>query len=96
MPRTRVLSHQLIRNPQVAWRRGAFGIVLLPPRGEEPLTLSGTGAAVWDALASPSTESELVQHLGERFAVGSDRVRADVAPLLRQLTELGAVERSER
>jgi hypothetical protein len=92
MPRTRVVSHELTRNPEIVWRQGAFGIVLFPPRGDEPLTLSGTGAAVWDALATPSTESELVNRLGERFAVDPNRVRADVTPLLTRLTELGALE----
>ncbi|HEY7439312.1 MAG TPA: PqqD family protein [Acidimicrobiia bacterium] len=91
MPRTRVVSQQLTRSPQTVWRRGAFGIVLFPPRGDDPLTLAGTGAAVWDALATPASESELVDRLGRQFAADTDRVRTDVKPLLEQLVDLGAV-----
>jgi hypothetical protein len=90
--RTRVGSPQLARSPQTVWRSGAFGIVLFPPHADEPVTLSGTGAAVWEALATPASESELVDCLGRQFGADADRVRADVIPLLGQLTELGALE----
>ena len=41
------------RAPGVLWREGEFGVVVLGPGEREPQTLTGTGRALWHALARP-------------------------------------------
>ena len=82
---------RLVRGPEVLWRAGAFGVVLAVP-GREPLTLSGTGRALWDALARPITAADLAAELATAFAADPDVVAADIAPVLDELGRVGAVE----
>jgi hypothetical protein len=80
------------RTAGVLWRDGAFGVVLLAPAAPEPLTLAGTGRALWAALDHPVTTSELAAELAAAFAVDRDRVEADIAPTLAELARIGAIE----
>ena len=41
------------RCPGVLWRHTLDSIVLLAPTADEPITVSGSGRAVWDRLATP-------------------------------------------
>ena len=74
------------------WRAGDFGVVLLAPAGREPLTLEGTGRALWDALAAPVTPTELAEDLARAFGAEPTQVASDIAPILAELTRVGAVE----
>jgi hypothetical protein len=82
---------RLVRAADVVWRAGAFGVVLGVP-GREPLTLEGTGRALWDALADPVTPAELAAELANGFAADPDVVAADIAPVLDELARAGAIE----
>jgi hypothetical protein len=75
----------------VLWRAGAFGVVLGVPGGE-PITLTGTGRALWDALAEPVTPAELAAGLADAFAADPEVVAADIAPVLAELGRVGALE----
>ena len=81
------------RSPAVLVRSGAFGVVVLGRHGEVPVTLAGTGVAVWEALARPCRLDELVARLAERFAVDPETIRADVAPAVDHLVSVGILER---
>ncbi len=74
------------------WRRSLDAVLVLPPAIDEPLTLAGTGAALWDLLAVPTSTDGLVEALAARY--GSDRrtVEADILPVLSELEAIGAVE----
>jgi hypothetical protein len=77
----------------VLWREVATGVLLLAPNATEPLLLSGSGAAVWQVLAHPVGEDELVQVLADAFGVGPDVVGSDVRPLLCDLADRDIVQR---
>jgi hypothetical protein len=82
---------RLVRAPEVLWRAGAFGVVLAVP-GREPLTLAGTGRALWDALAEPVTPADLVAGLADAFGADPEVVAADIEPVLAELGRVGALE----
>jgi hypothetical protein len=82
----------LRRAPDVLWRDGAFGVVLLPASAREPLTLEGTGRALWDALAAPVAPAALAARLADDFGTDPERVAADIAPVLDELLRCGALE----
>ena len=84
------------RRPDVLWRRSLDAVVFLPNGVTEPQTLAGTGPEVWDLLAEPRTLDALASVLATAHAAEPATVRADVAPILEQLVELGAVEAIER
>ena len=68
------------------------GHVLLLPRGEQqPLVVSGTGAAVWDRLARPCSVEELAGELAHEYGADAATIAADVEPVLRTLEAHGAV-----
>jgi hypothetical protein len=76
----------------VLWRAGGFGVVLLAPVGREPLTLAGTGPALWAELAEPRTPMELRDRLADVFAADPAVVAADLEPALAELARVGAIE----
>jgi hypothetical protein len=76
----------------VVWREGAFGVVLLPTGAREPLTLAGTGRALWDALAAPIAPAALATRLSNEFAAPREQVASDIAPVLDELLRCGALE----
>ncbi len=80
------------RVPEVLWREGAFGVVVLAPGEAEPQTLTGTGPALWAALVMPVTPEDLAAELGRRFGVEPARVAADISPVLTELARIGAIE----
>jgi hypothetical protein len=82
----------LRRAPDVLWRDGAFGVVLLTPGTGEPLTLAGTGHALWEALAEPVSRAALALRLADEFGADADRVASDIAPVLDRLLRCGALE----
>ena len=80
------------RSPGVLWRDGEFGVVLLAPGGRAPLTMTGTGRALWRALATPGTVDDLAEALAAEFGADATQVRADIAPVVDELCAIGAVE----
>jgi hypothetical protein len=82
---------RLVRVPEVLWRAGEFGVVLAAP-GHEPLTLTGTGRALWDALAQPIDPGVLATDLAASFRADPAVVAADLAPVLDELARVRAVK----
>jgi hypothetical protein len=76
----------------VLWRAGGFGVVLLAPASREPLTLAGTGPALWDELAEPRTAAQLRDRLADAFGADPARVAADLETALTELARVGAIE----
>ena len=74
------------------WRRSLDAVLLLPAGSPEPLTLAGTGADLWDLLATPASTTELVAELAGRYAADPAVVAADLTPVLAELETLGAIE----
>ena len=80
-----------VRSSRVLWRRTTTGVALLPPGSEPPLTLTGSGAQLWDAVAAPLTLAETATLLAERHSVDPAVVTADVAPVLDELARRGVL-----
>ena len=82
------------RREDVLWRRSLDAVILLPADAEDPVTLPGTGASVWDLLEEPASVAELVTVLAEAYDEDPAVVDHDVRALLAELESLGAVSRS--
>ena len=80
------------RREDVLWRRSLDAVILMPAGADDPVTLPGTGASVWDLLEEPATVAELVGVLSEAYDAGDRQVvEHDVRRLLLDLEALGAV-----
>jgi len=73
------------RHPRALWRRSSDRVIVLPPGQSDLLLLEGTGAVIWELLADPTDEHDLVALLAE--ATGTDRaiIAPEVAAFLSQL-----------
>lgn len=85
------------RSDQVITRQLAGETVLVPIRQDQAdfqkvHMLNETGAAVWEALATPRDLDELIDELAERFGADRAVVAADVRELLGDLRARGLVE----
>jgi hypothetical protein len=66
--------------------------ILVDPAGTELITLNPVGTLVWDALAEPRDERDIVDELSGRFrAVAPDELARDCARFLDELRDLGVV-----
>ena len=79
---------------EVHWRRSLDALIVLPPGAEEPVTVSGSGWAVWEALVrrSPLSLDDLASEMAATFSADMGVVRADLAELLARLAAIGVVE----
>lgn len=82
----------MVRSARNLWRAGDFGVVILGERSPEPITLDGSGVALWNALAAPESIAGLVASLAASFGTDDERVALDVLPLIEQLLDLGVLE----
>ena len=80
------------RQPGATWRQSLRGVVVLAPGADEPLTIAGSGGAVWELLDRPRTTEELAEELSSRYATDPATVRRDLDGLLEQLATAGALE----
>ena len=80
------------RRDDVLWRRSLDSVVLLPVGADEPVSLPGTGAAVWDLLAEPATLPELVDALADVYGGDPSTIARDVAELLERLRGMTAID----
>jgi len=57
------------------------------------ITLNATGTLLWSYLSEPRSESELVDHLSQRFpALAADQATRDVQNFLGQLSSHGLIQ----
>ena len=66
---------------------------MLSPAVDDPLTLAGTGAGLWDLLAEPTSTDDLVDALAARYGAEPSTVEVDLVPVLAELEAIGAIER---
>ena len=74
------------------WRRSLDAVLVLPPAVDQPMTLLGTGAGIWDILAVSTSTDELVGSLAGSFGVKRQSVELDLLPFLRELEARGVIE----
>jgi hypothetical protein len=80
------------RRPDALWRRSLDAVIVLPVGADEPLTLAGTGPALWELLAEPCTVAQLAAVLAEAYGAEPEVVEADVAPIVEELVRRQALE----
>ena len=80
------------RRNDVLWRQSLDSVIVLGADGGEPLTLAGTGPAVWALLERPITLDAMAEQLAQRFNTSIEAVKDDIDSLLRHLEEAGAIE----
>jgi hypothetical protein len=81
----------LARGPGVLWRRTLRGVLISVLEDPEPFLVTTPGDAVWELLEEPRTRTELVAELSEMFDTATERIDADIAPVLSELIERGAI-----
>lgn len=80
------------RREDALWRRSLDAVIVFPVGADDPVTVSGSGAVVWDLLAEPATLDDLVDALVEVYDADRATIATDVAALLAQLESLAALE----
>ena len=67
--------------------------ILVPPSGQEIITLNAVGTLIWDALDHPRDLDELLEYLLERVSgVERDELTRDVEAFLRELQASELIE----
>lgn len=73
------------------WRRTPAAVVLLAHGSAEPLSLTGSGRALWELLADPVDEAELCRRLADQHGTDAAAIAPDVQRTLDDLARRGAV-----
>ena len=82
----------LVQAHDVLCRTGAFGVVVLGHSSVNPVTLSGSGAELWEVLTTPRLESEVIEAFARNYHVAPSVIAADLVPVIDRLVELGALD----
>jgi hypothetical protein len=79
-------THRL-RGEDLTWRTSEDAIVVLDQRRWEYLSLNGTGATIWQALAGGATSAELTDELQRVYDVDEGTAERDVDAFLAMLRQ---------
>ena len=80
------------RNPAVVFQPVEDRLMMMNPDRAEFVTLTATGAEVWQALSDPGTCDDVVERLrGEYPDADPIQMRADVGVFLGKLEAAGAI-----
>ena len=74
------------------WRHCSDSVLLLPSGTREPVSLSGSGVALWLLLDEPRTVDATALTLAERFDADAEEIARTIEPVLDELVKLQAVE----
>ena len=80
------------RANRVLWRQCSDGVLLLPAGSRRPLSLSGSGLALWLLLDEPCTVDATASSLAERYDVDAGEIARTLGPVLDELVRLRVVE----
>jgi hypothetical protein len=90
-----VSDQDTYRRADVLWRRTYDRIIILVPASGEMVTLQATARDLWMALEAPASLRELAERLASIYEASSERIAADIAPALEELSRRGAVSRCQ-
>lgn len=84
-----------VRAPGMLWRNAGTTVVLLPrgPGSPTPLVVSGSGALVWELLATPTSLGELATRIAAIYDANEEMITADLEPILGHLHSARALVR---
>ena len=84
-----------LRDDGLEWREVEGEVIVLDLQGSVYMSLNGSGAVCWCALAGGTTREEVVGLLTERFEVSRKRAEDDVEGFLTELRSRGLLEDSD-
>jgi dTDP-4-amino-4,6-dideoxygalactose transaminase len=84
-------SRRWERDERILFRSAPDRVVLLPPDGDDPIVLHGTGVALWEALDRPRNTEDLAACLAAEFLSDPVSVRSDIEPVLARLASAGVL-----
>ena len=84
-------AHRWERDERTLSRAAPGFVVLLPPNGDEPIVLRGTGVALWQALDQARNTEELANRLAAEFHADPVAVRSDIEPVIARLEAVGVL-----
>lgn len=86
---------RLARASGIVQRQLTDGLLVLAPASDAPVLLAGSAGPLWEALANPRRQEELVAAMQRLFRGDPDRIAGDVAATLETLLENRLVEVAE-
>lgn len=78
-----------LRSDALEWREVEGEVIVLDLEGNVYISLNGSGAVCWHALAEGATREEIVRRVTGHFDVDAERAGADVDAFLARLSEHG-------
>lgn len=90
-----IIEHASTRfrtSPGVIARTVGSAVLLLPPNRNDPLVVSGCGAAIWHLLASEVSVEQLTEKLAAEYGQEAARIAPDVLSTVVELEACGAIE----
>jgi Coenzyme PQQ synthesis protein D (PqqD) len=84
-----------LRSDGLEWREVEGEVIVLDLEGSVYMSLNGSGAVCWHALAGGATRDEIVRRLTERFNVARERAERDVEDFLQELRSHDLLETGE-
>jgi hypothetical protein len=81
-----------LRSDALEWREVEGEVIVLDLEGSVYMSLNGSGAVCWRALADGATREEIANRLTERFDVSRERAERDVEDFLQELGSHGLLE----
>lgn len=82
-------TRHTIQQEALTWREIDGEIVILDLEASKYLSLNGTGAMLWTALADGADDDELITLLADRFGIDAETAERDVTDFLRRCVDLG-------
>lgn len=76
-------------------RRVGDSVLILVRQSRELICIDGSAAALWDSLRTPSSAGRTAGLLAEMYGVSDEVVGRDIAPVLADLLERGALRQSD-
>ena len=84
-----------LRADNLEWREVEGEVIVLDLEGSVYMSLNGSGAVCWRALADGATRDQVVERVTESFDVDGERAERDVDAFLAELTSRGLLEGGE-
>ena len=83
------MSELKLRTDGLEWREVEGEVIVLDLEGNVYISLNGSGAVCWHALAEGTTREEMVRRVTGRFDVDEEQAGADIDRFLTRLSEHG-------
>jgi len=81
-----------LRQAELTWHVAGDDVVVLDLEGSTYLKLNGSGRVLWERLAEPCVESDLVDALTGQYEIDEGRAATDVAGFLAELRRRGILD----